>query len=74
MQYRTIPTAAPPPRLATLPRPQVSGSRQQRRIRAILDGLRWRRQPLDIDPPVVTVAEVAECSCPDLCNRDHDND
>lgn len=23
---------------------------------------------------VPTIAELAECSCPDLCNRDHDND
>jgi hypothetical protein len=30
--------------------------------------------PVDIDPPVVTVAEVAECGCPELCNRDHDNE
>jgi hypothetical protein len=74
MQYRSLSTATLPPRLAAFPgrRPQIS--RQQLRIRAILDGLRWRREPVDIDPPVVTVAEVAECGCPDLCNRDHDND
>jgi hypothetical protein len=23
---------------------------------------------------LLTVAELAECHCPDLCNRDHDNE
>ncbi len=73
MQYRSLTTAALPQRLAAFPR-RVETSRQQLRIRAILDGLRWRRQPADIDPPVITVAEVAECGCPDLCNRDHENE
>ena len=25
-------------------------------------------------PQVLTVAEMAECVCPDLCNRDHVNE
>lgn len=25
-------------------------------------------------PQVLTVAEMAECLCPDLCNRDHGNE
>jgi len=25
-------------------------------------------------PEVLTVAELAECACPDLCNRDHVNE
>ena len=74
MQYRTLSAPTFPARQAALPLRLSQLSRQQRRVRAILDGLRWRRQPVDIDPPVVTVAEIAECSCPDLCNRDHDND
>ncbi len=24
--------------------------------------------------PVLSTAEVAECVCPDFCERDHDND
>lgn len=24
--------------------------------------------------PVLTVAELAECRCPDICNRDHANE
>jgi hypothetical protein len=24
--------------------------------------------------PTVTTAELAECTCPDFCERDHDND
>jgi hypothetical protein len=25
-------------------------------------------------PPVLTRAEVAQCTCPDACERDHEND
>ena len=25
-------------------------------------------------PPVLTTAELAECSCPDYCERDHANE
>lgn len=35
--------------------------------------LLWRpEEPLS--PQVLTVAETAECVCPDLCNRDHVNE
>jgi hypothetical protein len=34
--------------------------------------LRWRVETPA--PSVLTVAELAECVCPDLCNRDHDNE
>lgn len=35
--------------------------------------LHWR---LDTEPQpqLLTVAELAECACPDLCHRDHGND
>ena len=26
------------------------------------------------DPDVLSRAETAECTCPDFCERDHDND
>jgi hypothetical protein len=29
-------------------------------------------EPLDVDAPCT--AEVAECTCPDFCERDHDNE
>jgi hypothetical protein len=35
--------------------------------------LNWRpkkRRPM----PVLSVAELAECTCPELCDRDHDNE
>jgi hypothetical protein len=35
--------------------------------------LRWGRE-LPEEPPRPTVADVAECICPDLCNRDHENE
>jgi hypothetical protein len=35
--------------------------------------LRWRpERPAALH--VLTVADLAECHCPDLCNRDHGND
>lgn len=45
------------------------GAARQRR-------LRWRRWRLpEIDQPErLTSAELSECTCPDLCQRDHDHD
>ena len=35
--------------------------------------LLWRSEaPAETD--VLTVAELSECSCPDLCDRDHANE
>ena len=39
----------------------------------ILEGLRWGRPSAD-EPTVTTIADIAECGCPDWCHRDHDND
>ena len=35
--------------------------------------LEWRPQAA-VEPYVLTIAELAECLCPDLCNRDHANE
>lgn len=35
--------------------------------------LLWRPEEPQA-PQVLTVAELAECVCPDLCNRDHVNE
>lgn len=35
--------------------------------------LAWRPE-LPEQPEVLSVAELAECLCPDLCNRDHANE
>ena len=35
--------------------------------------LLWR-SGVPAEPQRLSVAELAECRCPDLCNRDHDND
>ena len=35
--------------------------------------LHWRPE-LPEAPRRLTVAELAECICPDLCNRDHPNE
>lgn len=35
--------------------------------------LQWRPEAPD-RPQILTVAELAECVCPDLCDRDHPNE
>lgn len=35
--------------------------------------LQWRPE-LPEETYLLTVAELAECRCPDLCDRDHQND
>ena len=38
--------------------------------------LRWRRWRVRRapEPELLTSAELSECTCPDLCQRDHGND
>ena len=36
--------------------------------------LQWRPELPEQEAPRLTVAELAECICPDLCNRDHQNE
>jgi hypothetical protein len=35
--------------------------------------LRWRPER-HARPSVLSVAELSECRCPDICNRDHANE
>lgn len=35
--------------------------------------LQWRPELVE-EPQRLSVAELAECLCPDLCNRDHANE
>ena len=35
--------------------------------------LLWRSDT-PAEPELLTVAELAECRCPELCDRDHDNE
>ncbi|HUF07141.1 MAG TPA: hypothetical protein VMP86_07110 [Candidatus Binatia bacterium] len=35
--------------------------------------LLWRPETR-AEPELLTVAELAECHCPELCDRDHDNE
>ena len=35
--------------------------------------LLWRPDA-PVEPDVLTVAELTECRCPDLCDRDHANE
>jgi len=38
--------------------------------------LHWRRwhAAAASEPEILTSAELSECTCPDLCHRDHQND
>lgn len=36
--------------------------------------LQWRPELPDAEPQRLSVAELAECLCPDLCDRDHQNE
>jgi hypothetical protein len=52
----------------------LGGDRRSANERALISPwLNWRpkrRRPI----PVLSVAELAECTCPDLCDRDHANE
>lgn len=36
--------------------------------------LQWRPELPEQETQRLTVAELAECRCPDLCDRDHQNE
>ena len=55
------------------PRPIQGGSRDFAGAARVNPWLLWRPES-PAGEPVLTVAELAECGCPDLCNRDHDNE
>ena len=48
----------------------------RRSIAVLQHHLRWRRWRLSrpAEPELLTSAELAECTCPELCLRDHGND
>jgi hypothetical protein len=72
MQYRHISAARlagiPP---ATFARIRPQSNRTSTRIRAVLDGLRWQRPAEELE--VMTIAQTAECGCPEWCDLDHEN-
>jgi len=52
--------------------PQIRpAARQADRAKA---WLQWSRELPPEEPERLTVAELAECRCPDLCDRDHQNE
>ena len=66
-----IPTGQRPGRA---PRPiQDGSSRDVAEAARMNPWLLWRPESRPAEA-VLTVAELAECRCPDLCNRDHDNE
>lgn len=54
-------TASPARRRAARPTPEQA---------AINPWLLWRIEDAS-EPPRLSIAELAECRCPDLCDRDH---
>ncbi|TMB49831.1 MAG: hypothetical protein E6J50_07105 [Chloroflexi bacterium] len=74
MQYeQTHAAVVPARRFTTVQSRQGQATAPQRRVRDILDGLRWGRRSVDV-PVVTTIADLAECGCPDWCHRDHENE
>ena len=73
MQYEQTHATAPARRFPTVQPRQGQAAASTRRVRDILDGLRWGRRSAD-EPVVTTIAELAECGCPDWCHRDHENE
>lgn len=60
----------PTPTPAAIDSPRHAASADQARLNP---WLLWRpEQPAR--PDVLSVAELAECRCPDLCDRDHANE
>jgi hypothetical protein len=53
--------------------PASGGDRPNRGSARLNPWLHWRAEG-PARAPVLTVAELAECTCPELCHRDHDND
>ena len=53
------------------------GEAQARTLSMLRRRLHWRRWHVAAapsEPEVLTSAELSECTCPDLCHRDHQND
>jgi len=56
-------TASPAPRRTVRPTPDQASN----------PWLLWRIEAPS-EPHGLSIAEMAECRCPDLCNRDHGNE
>ena len=57
-------TTSPTPRRTVRPTPDQV---------AINPWLLWRTEAPS-EPQILSIAELAECRCPDLCDRDHVNE
>jgi hypothetical protein len=62
-------TTLPAPITAPITAPMAGVTRADRSNPWLL----WRPE-LPHEPQRLTVAELAECRCPDLCDRDHANE
>jgi hypothetical protein len=61
------------PRSSAELRATVGGDRLEQMAARINPWLSWRPKA-PARSPVLSVADLAECTCPDLCDRDHGND
>jgi len=52
---------------------QPFGAGLRDRVSRMNSWLRWR-PAVPRQRPVLSVAELAECTCPEICNRDHANE
>ena len=55
-------------------RPTTLFERAQADRARISPWLNWRPQKQPRPAPALSIAEMAECTCPDLCDRDHPNE
>jgi hypothetical protein len=61
------------PRTSGERRPATGGDRPNQADARLNPWLHWRPARA-ARSPVLSVADLAECTCPDLCDRDHGND
>ncbi|HEX6655606.1 MAG TPA: hypothetical protein VF153_05275 [Candidatus Limnocylindria bacterium] len=53
--------------------PRTADDRVEAEAARMNPWLLWRPEG-PARPPVLSVAELAECTCPELCDRDHANE
>jgi hypothetical protein len=63
----------PPMDLHSAHHPQPAGRGTPSAVDIRLTWLRWRPESAR-EQQVLTIAELSECRCPELCDRDHPNE
>lgn len=56
------------------PERELEGGAEMDRVSELLGRPRRNEERPSEPQEVVTIADIAECGCPDWCHRDHDNE